>query len=460
MNSGFKSQDSSLPDDVVLRVDNVSKKFCRNLKRSMAYGMHDLGRNLLGLRSQTINEGRQILGPEIENQAPSTRHQEPAKIADGLRTDEFWALQNISFELRRGECLGLIGPNGCGKSTLLRLIAGIFPPDRGEITIRGRVGALIALGAGFHPNMSGRENIRLNGAILGMSSQEVESKFDEIVDFAEIGDFLDAPVSTYSSGMRVRLGFAIAVAVTPELLLVDEVLAVGDVGFRTKCINRINSILPDTAVIFVSHSVPLVSRTVSRVQVMDSGLVAYSGTDIGLGIEMYLDRIGGTTAVVTGSGKVRLLRAQVVSPRVPRATVDAPTATPVFEHGEELQLELDVEADESVAEYSIVVIITDRSQEHIASVYSRADDFFVRNDGRTKTVVTTFANLFGQGDYLLNIAIVERTEDRNKPGEVYALHIGATKFKSGIGRVISHVPVQFAGKWHLEEFRGNGGTAQ
>ncbi len=218
--SGFRSQPSSLPDDVVLRVSGVSKKFCRNLRRSMWYGMQDLSRNLMGFRSNPETEDRRpktedFLGGEASGaveqkiapfggsqglQSSVFGLQSDSKglqsavcgLQSPLRRDEFWALRDISFDLRRGECLGLIGRNGCGKTTLLRLIAGIFPPDGGEIAIRGRGGALIALGAGFHPHMTGRENVYLNGAILGLSKKEIDGQFEEIVDFAEIGEFFVA----------------------------------------------------------------------------------------------------------------------------------------------------------------------------------------------------------------------------------------------------------------------------
>ena len=235
--------------DVVVSVKNVSKKFCRNLKRSMAYGILDLSKNLIGVKSDTTK----------------------------IRKDEFWALENVNFELKKGEALGLVGMNGSGKTTLLRLLSGIFPPDRGEILMKGRVGALIAVGAGFHPHMTGRENIYLNGAILGISAEEIKKNFDDIVNFAEIGKFVDSPVSTYSSGMRIRLGFSIATSFNPDVLLVDEILAVGDTVFRRRCFDRMRSVLKNAAIILVSHQIRHIEQFCDRVLLVDQGKILSDG---------------------------------------------------------------------------------------------------------------------------------------------------------------------------------------
>jgi len=238
-------------DDVLVRVEGVSKKFCRRLRHSVYYGTVDVARGMLGL------------DPNMES----------------LREGEFWAVQDVSFELKRGETLGLIGPNGSGKSTLLRMINGIFQPDKGRIEIKGKVGALIAVGAGFHPLMTGRENIYLNGAILGMGRREVDRKFDAIVDFADIGEFLDAPVKTYSSGMYVRLGFAVAIHCEPDILLVDEVLAVGDVKFQNKCLNMIHKLktVQGCSIILVSHNYNTVKIISHRCIYLEHGRIALEG---------------------------------------------------------------------------------------------------------------------------------------------------------------------------------------
>ena len=251
--------------DSVIKVENVSKKFCQNLRRSMFYGTMDVARSMCGI---SYNRG-------------------------WLRKAEFWALQNVSFDLKRGETLGIIGQNGSGKSTLLRLINGIFPPDVGRITVRGRMSALIAIGAGFHPHMTGRENIYLNAAILGMTAEQIKRRFDEIVDFAEIGDFIEAPVSTYSSGMYVRLGFAIAVHSYPDILLVDEILSVGDLTFQNKCLRKIFSIKEQgTSIIFVSHAIDSVRIVCDRILLLDHGKVVHLG-DKDDGIMKYYSLVRG-----------------------------------------------------------------------------------------------------------------------------------------------------------------------
>lgn len=216
----------------------------------MLYGINDISRNTLGLSSR------------------------PGK----LRKGEFWAVDNVSVELQKGETLGIIGLNGAGKTTILKMLNGIFWPDKGKITVKGRTGALIAVGAGFHPMLSGRENIFINGAIMGMTKKEVDEKFHDIVDFADIGEFIDFPVKFYSSGMFVRLGFAIAAHCSPDILLIDEVMAVGDLDFQTKCFNRIGELMSKgTTAVLVSHSMVHIQRICDRCLWLDSGKVVAIG---------------------------------------------------------------------------------------------------------------------------------------------------------------------------------------
>jgi ABC-type polysaccharide/polyol phosphate transport system ATPase subunit len=236
--------------DTVIKVERVGKKFSKSLKRSMFYGAADIVQAGLGMMPD----------------------------ASVLRRDEFWAVDDVSFELNRGERLGIIGANGSGKTTILKMLNGIFMPDKGAIGIEGKIGALIQVGAGFHPMLSGRENVYINGAILGMSKKEINRKFDAMIDFADIGDFLDSPVKHYSSGMYVRLGFAIAVHCDPDILLVDEILAVGDARFYSKCIAKINELTAQkTTIVLVSHNMWLIQTMCDRVLLFDHGKIAKSG---------------------------------------------------------------------------------------------------------------------------------------------------------------------------------------
>ncbi len=230
-----------------------------------------------------------------------------------LRPGEFWALQDINFEVRRGECLGLIGHNGAGKSTLLKILNSLLRPDTGRITMKGRVGALIELSAGFNPILSGRENIYNQAALLGFTKQETDKKYDEIVNFSELEQFLEMPLQNYSSGMRVRLGFAVAVNLKPDILIIDEVLAVGDAAFRFKCINAMADILENSAVVFVSHSMPQVFRVSTSAMVLDHGKVLYLGPDVGRGINEYYESQLNPEGHVTGSGDATVTQVTVTS---------------------------------------------------------------------------------------------------------------------------------------------------
>lgn len=306
-----------MDNDVTIKVEHVSKKYCKDIKCSMVYGMMDIGRNLAGLKSP----GGQ------------------------LRKNEFWAVDDVSFEVKRGETLGIIGPNGSGKTTMLKMLNGIFWPDKGKIAVKGKVGALIAVGAGFHPQLSGRENIYINGAILGMDKKEIDKKFDAIVDFADIGDFLDAPVKHYSSGMFVRLGFAIAVHSYSDILLIDEVLSVGDINFRAKCMKKMKEIEKrGVTKIFISHDLNSIQLLCDRAVYLNKGTIRYAGDTIDVLNEFKKDalkgkkdtlnevRYGTREAEITG---VKFLDKNNIS-------------TNTFKRGESLKIKIIFEAKESL----------------------------------------------------------------------------------------------------------------
>ena len=230
----------------MIDVAHLSKRYSRSLKRSLWYGLQDIAKEITG-RGQ---------------------------YADTLRPSEFWALRDVSFTVGRGETVGLIGHNGAGKTTLLKLINGLIKPTAGRIAVYGSVRALIALDAGFNPVLTGRENVRVASAVLGMREREAAHRLEEIVEFAEIDEFIDAPVRTYSSGMLARLGFSIAVHTQPEILLVDEVLAVGDLNFAIKCYRKINEFRNNGgSIVLVSHNAYSIRSNCDRVVWIEHGVV-------------------------------------------------------------------------------------------------------------------------------------------------------------------------------------------
>ncbi len=257
-------------DKPIIEVRNIGKKYDINHMRGGYIALRDVLSNIF--------------------KSPFSFLKNKAQEAVGIkRREEFWALKNVSFNIGRGEVVGIIGANGAGKSTLLKILSQITPPTEGEIVLRGRVGSLLEVGTGFHPELSGRENIFLNGAILGMKKSEIEKKFDQIVEFAGIGKFLDTPVKHYSSGMYVRLAFSVAAHMEPDILLVDEVLAVGDAEFQKKCLGKMNEITKNEGrtILFVSHNLGAVKQLCDRVIVLKNGKVYFDG-DTNTATEKYL----------------------------------------------------------------------------------------------------------------------------------------------------------------------------
>ena len=239
------------------------------------------------------------------------------QIVQGDKIEEFWALKDVSFEVQEGDVLGIIGRNGAGKSTLLKILSRITEPTRGRVAIRGRVASLLEVGTGFHPELTGKENIYLNGAILGMTKQEIRKKFDEIVAFAEVERFLDTPVKRYSSGMYVRLAFAVAAHLEPEILIVDEVLSVGDAAFQRKCMGKMSNVAAQQGrtVLLVSHNMPAVLSVCSKGLFLNSGRVSVTG-DASDCVRQYMKEVTEVSNITlncrkdrTGNGAVRFIRA-------------------------------------------------------------------------------------------------------------------------------------------------------
>lgn len=249
--------------NVAIKVENLSKKYV------ISHQTKGLGGN--GTLRDTIADGFKSIGKHFSRQSI-------AKDTGKIEQESFWALDNISFEIKQGDRVGIIGRNGAGKSTLLKVLSRITEPTYGRITIEGRVASLLEVGTGFHRELTGRENIFLNGTILGMSKVEIQRKFDEIVDFSGVVKFLDTPVKHYSSGMYVRLAFAVAAHLEPEILIVDEVLAVGDMEFQKKCLSKMDDVAKGgRTVLFVSHNMASIQGLCNKGVLLDRGQLIYTG---------------------------------------------------------------------------------------------------------------------------------------------------------------------------------------
>ncbi len=409
-NSTTQLLNPSTFDSFAVKVEGVSKKYCRSLKRSMLYGVKDIARNTIGLSSHS----------------------------DKLRKNEFWALDDVSFELKKGETLGIIGPNGSGKTTLLKLLNGIFWPDKGKISIKGKVGALIEVGAGFHPLLTGRENIYINAAILGMTKEEVDKKFDEIIEFAEIGDFLDVPVKHYSSGMFVRLGFAVAVHCEPDILLVDEVLAVGDIGFRAKCYNKISELMENCAVVIVSHNMSAIARISSKCIVLNSGHSIFQGITE-KSIQHYYSLFDEEKMNVhhpAGSGEAKIERLKLYS-------IDNKESE-TFKYADLLTISFDVKVSSKYKTFLISITFMNQAMQLVAQCHSGYNNIVLNNDGLSKNIQIVIPKLFlNPGIYTINIIIFDKTNQK-----YLTWHYEAKKFKVK-GKFMGGANIQLLCTWKI-----------
>jgi len=379
--------------EVLISAENVGKKFCKNLKRSLWYGAQDLASTITGTERSTA-----------------------------LRKDEFWAVQGINFEVRRGECLGLIGHNGAGKSTLLKMLNGLLRPDTGKITMHGRVGALIELGAGFNPILTGRENIFNNAAILGFTKKETEAKLQEIIAFSEIEDFLDMPVQNYSSGMRVRLGFAVAAQMEPDILLVDEVLAVGDIGFVLKCFKRMDELLSNTAMIFVSHSMPQVARMSTNILLMSHGKELLNTNDVSVGITSYYNQYKLEVGNQQLSDIANLARISLISEGKTFQQEDEIT----INYNAELQIEIEIDCIREIENPKIFLIFADKEQRNFGEVLNFGDVIQIpKANGKLVVKATLPETNFAQGKYSITIGLIQ---EKNKVRETIFRHQSAIYF--------------------------------
>jgi lipopolysaccharide transport system ATP-binding protein len=330
--------------------------------------------------------------------------------------DVLWALKDVSFEVGVGEVVGLIGANGAGKTTLLKVLAGITDPTRGQVRVRGRVSSLLEVGTGFHPELTGRENVYLNGTILGMTRAEVDRRFEEIVDFSGVERFLDTPVKRYSSGMVVRLAFAVAAHLEPEILLVDEVLAVGDSAFQRKCLGKMKDVTQaGRTVLLVSHNMAAIRGLCERVLLLEDGALTGDGAADTM-VSRYLNRGMGSEAVVGGARIVERARRsswgtpiEVLQCHEVSLTDGAGTPKTHFSSAEAIHVRVVFGCSEAHDDFRLVASVVDENDRQVLTTQTSddaADRLYRLEPGTYRAEVTLPAGLFGEQRFGLSVSLV------------------------------------------------------
>ncbi|MCH2128193.1 MAG: ABC transporter ATP-binding protein [Pirellulaceae bacterium] len=406
--------------DIGICLENVSKKYCRRLRTALWYGVTDIAAEFAG---------------------------RGAGAHRTLRQSEFWAVDEVSFTVKQGECIALVGPNGAGKSTILKMINGLIKPDTGRLVLRRPVGSLIELGTGFNPVLTGRENIYVNASILGLSRKQVDARMDEILEFAQIGDFIDAPVRSYSSGMTVRLGFSVAAHLRPQVLLIDEVLAVGDVAFRMKCFRHILSLIDSgTSIIVVSHSVNLLSRVTNRALVMDRGRLCFDG-ELSEGSAYYQALVSpqiDETGCVTDQGKTRISSVELLD--------EKGTPCREFSTGDTLRIRMKFSTTEQLPRARISVNLESPMAGLLAGISTPVNNFVFDITPPETVVELQLPNLpLLVGNFLVSVTLYAETPgdfvDRRSPA--CAFMITGPKINSfGFGR--NHI-FHLEHQWNLAD---------
>lgn len=370
----------------VIQAQNIGKKYILSHQRRQSY---------TALRD-VISDKFKRIGKRIFSPFSSTPTSDPTH-------EEFWALKDVSFEIERGDRVGIIGRNGAGKSTLLKILSRITEPTAGRVSIQGRVASLLEVGTGFHPELTGRENIYLNGAILGMTRKEIRSKFDEIVAFAEVEKFLDTPVKRYSSGMYVRLAFAVAAHLEPEILVVDEVLAVGDAQFQKKCLGKMEDVSTKEGrtVLFVSHQMGAIAKLCSKAVLLSKGQIVQQGNTQHV-INYYMSQASSDfnnvyTPNVNSNKEIIIAKAQALNL--------AGETTSHFAHNEQIIIAINCKINQWLPNTVMGFYIKDQRGR---KVFTNINNQWVNIDPSYKEIHTKVAipaNFLVPGQYMLSFAI-------------------------------------------------------
>lgn len=360
--------------DIVIAAEHLSKRYW------VGHRSNERARYTT-LRDVIVREARNFTRKAVE-------FARGRQIVQGDEVEQFWALQDVSFEVKRGEIVGIIGRNGAGKSTLLKILSRITEPTDGRVTLVGRVASLLEVGTGFHPELTGRENVYLNGAILGMTRAEIRLKFDEIVDFAGVEKFLDTPVKRYSSGMYVRLAFAVAAHLEPEILIVDEVLAVGDAEFQQKCLGKMKDVSrrEGRTVLFVSHNIAAIGELTHRTLLLDAGRIAEIGPTADV-ISTYLSKKRNTLSYIRPKDVVTR------DPHISRAELVTSYPNNLHQQGEPMEVRFWIKHDVPMRKACLSFQIINQFQNAVIHAWALYPDIKFGNEAGESLLVCRFPSL-------------------------------------------------------------------
>ena len=371
-------------DELMLKVENVSK----------IYKLGEIG-------GTTLRDELQRLGARIRKKEDPTKKIGAKNYNKG---EKFKALDNISFEVKKGERIGIIGHNGAGKSTLLKLISRVTGPTEGNIYLNGRVASMLEVGTGFHPELTGRENIYMNGAILGMTKKEIDAKMDDIIEFSEVRQFIDTPVKRYSSGMYVKLAFSVAAHLDSEIMIMDEVLAVGDVAFQNKCLTKMRDVSEqeNRTILYVSHNMATIRALCNRVIVLSKGNVIFDG-NVEDGISAYLSNSFGDAISfnLTAMSRPSFIKQEIELHKVEYLEA----SKPIFERSKNILIKIDLSSNKVLENLKLRLIL--RNSSDIAVGTSISDSFGSICKGESKSLVFEFdTSLLVKGKYFVSIAVI------------------------------------------------------
>ena len=404
--------------DIAIRVEGLSKAYRIGLKEqqhetmlgAMAAWVKAPFRNFREVRNlsrfDAVSADARNQKSEIRNQKSANRPSDaPFQLSAfnsqlSSPSDIIWALRDVSFEVKHGEAVGIIGRNGAGKSTLLKILARITEPTSGRATIYGRVGSLLEVGTGFHPDLTGRENVYLNGTVLGMKKREIDAKFDEIVDFSGVEKFIDTPVKRYSSGMRIRLAFSVAAHLEPEILIVDEVLAVGDAEFQAKCLGKMQDVAgAGRTVLFVSHNMGAIQALCSSAAVLESGRLVYLGTT-SAAVASYL----GQTPVCEWINQIHESDENPISIHQFRVFQNETTSTDYMEAGKPLKVSIDYTVRKPTANLLLGLDVLGSDGIHVFRSYDlQTVGMAPRHPGSYRSVLTLPGRVFQNQTYFFEL---------------------------------------------------------